>query len=116
MEQRCQKCDSPVGAEQAFCATCGAVIGMNLGATQAGSGWDLASTVVGPHASKPPQRSTGERRAHPTRPEAAPPKPQPAPPAPQKGSNSLLLAVIGFVAVLLIGGLVVLLLYLNSKG
>ena len=111
MEKRCHKCDSPVGAEQAFCATCGAVIGMNLGATQAGSGWDLASTIVGPHSSTPPQRSTGERRAQPGRPETAPPKP-----APQKGGNSLLLAVIGFVAVLLIGGLVVLLLYLNSKG
>jgi hypothetical protein len=111
MEKRCQKCDSPVGAEQAFCATCGAVIGMNLGKTQAGGGWDLASTLVGPHASTPPQRSTGERRVQPSQPEG--PKP---PPAPQKGGNSLLLAVIGFVAVLLIGCLVMLLLYLNSKG
>ena len=114
MEKRCQKCDSPVGAEQAFCATCGAVIGMNLGATQAGSGWDMASTLVGPHTSTPPQRSTAERRADPSRLEG--PKPQPAPPAPQKGGNSLLLAVIGFVAVLLVGGLVVLLLYLSSQG
>jgi hypothetical protein len=114
MEKRCQKCDSPVGAEQAFCATCGAVIGMNLGTTQAGGGWDLASTVVGPHSSTPPQRSTAERSARPSRPEAAvAPPPQPAP---RKSSNSLVLAVIGFVAVLLIGGLVVLLLYLNSQG
>lgn len=113
MEKRCHKCDSPVGADQAFCATCGAVIGMNLGATQAGGGWDLASTVVGPHASTPPQRSTAERAARQSRPEA--PKPQLAAPAPRKG-NSVLLAVIGFVAVLLIGGLVVLLLYLNSQG
>ena len=109
MEKRCQKCDSPVGAEQAFCATCGAVIGMNLGTTQAGGGWDLASTIVGPHSSTPP-RASAERRAHQTRPEAAPP-----PPAPRKG-NLVTLAVIGFVAVLLIGGLVVLLLYLNSQG
>lgn len=113
MEKRCQKCDSPVGADQAFCATCGAVIGMNLGKTQAGGGWDLASTLVGPHSSTPPQRSTAERAARPSRPET--PRPQPAP-APRKSSNSLLLAVIGFVAVLLIGGLVVLLLYLNSQG
>jgi hypothetical protein len=114
MEKRCQKCDSPVGAEQAFCATCGAVIGMNLGSTQAGGGWDLASTIVGQHSSTPPQRSTAERRAqHPTRPEAA--RPQPAP-APRKGGNTVILAVIGFVAVLLIGGLVILLLYLNSQG
>lgn len=110
MEKRCDKCDSPVGAEQAFCATCGAVIGMNLGTTQAGGGWDLASTVVGPPTGTQP-RSTGERRAHPTRPEAS--KPQPAP-APRKSNNTLLLAVIGFVAVLLIGGLVILLL-LNSQ-
>jgi hypothetical protein len=110
MEKRCDKCDSPVGAEQAFCATCGAVIGMNLGKTQAGGGWDLASTVVGPQAGTPP-RSTAERRAPPSRPEA--PKPQPAP-APRKRNNTLLLAVIGFVAVLLIGGLVLLLL-LNSQ-
>ena len=115
MEKRCQKCDSPVGAEQAFCATCGAVIGMNLGSTQVGGGWDLASTIVGQHSSTPPQRSTAERRAqHPTRPEAARPQ-QPAP-APSKGGNTVILAVIGFVAVLLIGGLVVLLLYLNSQG
>lgn len=111
MEKRCQKCDSPVGADQAFCATCGAVIGMNLGKTQAGGGWDMASTIVGPHSSTPPQRSTAERRARPSRPETVPPPP----PAPRKG-NSVILAVIGFVAVLLIGGLIVLLLYLNSQG
>jgi hypothetical protein len=85
---------------------------MNLGKTQAGGGWDLASTVVGMHSSTPP-RSTAERRAHPTRPEAAAPLPAPLP-APRK-SNTLLLAVIGFVAVLLIGGLVVLFIYLNSQ-
>src|SRR5215217_6448102 len=110
MEKRCQKCDSPVGAEQAFCATCGAVIGMNMGATQAGGGWDLASTVVGKQQPSTPQRSTAERHAHPSRPEAAPPE------APLRKGNPVLLAVIGFVAVLLIGGLVLLLLYLNSQG
>ncbi len=112
MEKRCHKCDSAVGADQAFCATCGAVIGMNLGKTQAGGGWDLASTIVGPHSSTPPQRSTAERRARPSRPETAPPTPAPAP----RKNNSALLAVIGFVAVLLVAGLVVLLLYLNSQG
>ncbi|MFL6331923.1 MAG: zinc-ribbon domain-containing protein [Pyrinomonadaceae bacterium] len=105
MEKRCHKCGSPVGAEQAFCPTCGAVIGMDLGTTQAGGGWDLASTVVGKPPSTP-QRSTAERGGRPSRPEAAAP-------APPRKSNSLLLAVIGFVAVLLIGGLVVLLLYLK---
>jgi hypothetical protein len=105
MEKRCHKCGSAVGSEQAFCPTCGAVIGMDLGTTQAGGGWDLASTVVGKPPSTP-QRSTAERAERPSRPEAA------APPPPRK-SNSLLLAIIGFVAVLLIGGLVVLLLYLK---
>ena len=113
MEKRCHKCDSPVGADQAFCPTCGAVMGMNLGKTQAGGGWDLASTVVGKQPPSTPTRASAERRAHPSRPEAAPPQPAPAP---SKSSNSLILAVIGFVAVLLIGGLVVLLLYLNSQG
>ncbi|HEX7317746.1 MAG TPA: zinc-ribbon domain-containing protein [Pyrinomonadaceae bacterium] len=108
MEKRCQKCGSSVGAEQAFCPTCGAVIGMNLGATQVGGGWDMASTVVGQKLpSTPPPRSSAERRAHQTRPEAPPP-----PPAPRK-SNTVLLAVIGFVAVLLIGGLII---FLLTKG
>jgi hypothetical protein len=110
MEKRCHKCDSPVSAEQAFCPTCGAVIGMVDAAPRADGGWDLASTVVGQQQPTTPPRSTAERRAQPTRPEAATPQP-----APRKG-NTMLLAVIGFVAVLLIGGLVVLLLYLNSKG
>jgi hypothetical protein len=112
MEQRCQKCGSTVGADQAFCATCGAVIGMNMGATQAGGGWDLASTVVGKQPPSGTPRISAERRAHPSRPEAPRPQPAPAPPK----SNTMLLALIGFVAVLLIGGLVVLLLYLNSQG
>jgi hypothetical protein len=115
MEKRCHKCDSPVGAEQAFCPTCGAVIGMSEAAPRADGGWDLASTVVGQQQSGTPQRSTAERRTHPTRPEAAPPQSAPPQSAPRK-SSSMLLALIGFVAVLLIGGLVLLLLYLNSKG
>ena len=109
MEKRCQKCGAAVGAEQVFCPSCGAVIGMNLGTTQAGSGWDMASTVVGQQLPSTPSRSSAERRAHQTRPEAT--RPQPAP----RKVNTVLLAVIGFVAVLLIGGLLILLL-LNSKG
>jgi hypothetical protein len=108
MEKRCHKCGSPVGAEQAFCPTCGAVIGMSDAAPRADGGWDLASTVVGEQKPTTPQRSTAERRANPTQPEAAPPQPPP-----RKG-NSMFLAIIGFVAVLLIGGLVILLLYLNK--
>jgi hypothetical protein len=78
--------------------------------SQQGGGWDLASTVVGQQMPSTPPRASAERRAHPSRPEAATPQPQPG------GSNTVLLAVIGFVAVLLIGGLVILLLYLNSQG
>jgi hypothetical protein len=114
MEKRCHKCGSPIGTEQAFCPKCGAVIGMNLGTTQVGGGWDMASTVVGQRLpTTPPPRASAERRAHPDRPEAAPA--QPAPPA-KLGGSTILLAVIGFVAVLLIGGLLILLLYLNSQG
>lgn len=113
MGQHCQNCGSPVGAEQAFCPKCGAVIGINPGKTQDDGGWDLASTLVGQPRPTAPQRPSAERRAHPTRPEAAPPPT--APTAPRKGS-SVLLAVVGFVAVLLIGGLLILLLYLNSQG
>ena len=110
MEKRCKKCGSPVGADQAFCPTCGAVMGMSTTAPQQGGGWDLASTVVGQQMPTTPARASAERRAHPSRPEAATPQPPP------RRSNTVLLAVIGFVAVLLIGGLVLLLLYLNSQG
>ncbi|MFL6257589.1 MAG: zinc-ribbon domain-containing protein [Pyrinomonadaceae bacterium] len=109
MEKRCHKCGSPVGAEQAFCPTCGAVIGMSEAAPRADGGWDLASTVVGQQQPATPPRASAERRAHQTRPEAAPQQP-----APRK-SNAMLLALIGFVAVLLIGGLIILLLYLNQQ-
>lgn len=111
MEKRCHKCGAPVGAEQAFCPKCGAVIGMSAGATQVGGGWDMASTVVGQRMpTTPPPRASAERRAHPARSEATPAAPAP------RGGNTILLAVIGFVAVLLIGGLLILLLYLNSQG
>ena len=111
MEKRCNKCGSPVAADQAFCPKCGAVIGMNLGTTQVGGGWDMASTMVGQRMpGTPPARPSAERRAATSQPEAPPPAP------PKSGGNTILLAVIGFVAVLLIGGLLILLLYLNSQG
>lgn len=108
METRCQQCDSPVGAEQAFCPKCGAVIGMNASAPQKGGGWDMASTMVGQQLPTPPARASAERRAH--------PGPVTSAPTPSRGGNTVLLAVIGFVAVLLIGGMLILLLYLNSQG
>ena len=109
METRCQKCGAGVGADQAFCPRCGAVVGMSgAAAPRRDEGWDMAATMVGqqlPPASARP-RAAAERPAHAT------PAPTPAP----KRGNAVLLAVIGFVAVLLIGGLLLLLLYLNSQG
>jgi hypothetical protein len=58
-------------------------------------------------ASKP--RSTAERAALEA---SAPTKPYAA----ARGGNGLLFAVLGFVAVLLAGGLLIFLLYMNSKG
>src|SRR4051794_37210480 len=72
MEKRCHKCGSPVGTEQAFCPTWGAVIGLGLGATQAGGGWDLASAGVGKPPSTP-QGSPAGRGGRPSRAEAAAP-------------------------------------------
>jgi len=108
METRCQKCGATVNADQAFCPRCGAVVGMSGAAPRRDQGWDMAATVVGqqlPPTARP--RPSAERPAH-----AAHAGDAPAP----KSGNAVLLAVIGFVAVLLIGGLLILLLYLNSQG
>ena len=107
METRCQKCGAGVAADQAFCPRCGAVVGMSGAAPRRDEGWDMAATVVGqqlPPAARP--RPSAERPSHAA--QAAAPE--------RKSGNAVLLAVIGFVAVLLIGGLLVLLLYLNSQG
>lgn len=102
---RCQKCGAGLAADQAFCPKCGAVVGMSAAAPRRGEGWDMAATVVGqqlpPAATRP--RPSAERPSQPA--QAAP-----------KGGNVVLLAVIGFVAVLAIAALVILLLYLNSQG
>jgi len=47
METRCEGCGSPVGAEQAFCPRCGAVIGMADAGGQRDEGWDMQTTMVG---------------------------------------------------------------------
>ena len=108
METRCQKCGAGLGADQAFCAKCGAVVGMGSGADaqRDEEGWDMAATMMG-QPTPPRPRPSAERRSL-----AAPADAAPAP----KGGNAVLLAVIGFVAVLAIAGLVILLLYLNSQG
>jgi ribosomal protein S27AE len=123
MQQSCQKCGAEVRAEQAFCSKCGAVVGMGDAGGAKRDEWDMASTFVTKKPmtaplSRPP--ATAER----TMPTATVSDPGPAPvgatPAaaatkPARANNTLLFAVIGVVAVLLVGVLL-LLLYMNSKG
>ena len=139
METRCEGCDSPVGAGQAFCPRCGAVIGMaDAGEQKRDEGWDMQTTMVGRKPARKPAPRTAPEQAPPVAP-AQPPaahgkapdagkavtarpavvsakapatvpgaaqasKPAPAP----RGVNLVLLAVIVFVAVLLIGGVLLL--------
>ena len=129
MEMRCHKCGASVNADQAFCSKCGAVVGMSDTAQKGGDEWNMAATMVGkkmpiPESSKP----TVVRKAMPSdNPRPAPPPQQAYTPPQQQqsyqqpassgsSSNAMLLAVIGLVAVLLIGALLALLFYLNSQG
>ncbi|PYT02259.1 MAG: hypothetical protein DMF65_07000 [Acidobacteria bacterium] len=132
MELKCQKCGASVTSDQAFCPKCGAVVGMSDAAQNRGGEWDMAATMVGkqmpttppPRPSTPPSRpasrpSTAAAAATPARSSADAPAhstPSRAPEPARRGSNTVLLAIIGFVAVLLIGGLLILLFYLNSQG
>ena len=142
METRCNDCDSPVGAEQAFCPRCGAVIGMTGAGERSDEGWNLESTIIGkkpvtqperpaprpePQQAPTPARAKSHEAPRPATAKGAPVTaevPGPAKQAPaqvattqnaaektpsSRGVNTLLLAVIGVVAVLLIGGLLLLL-------
>ncbi|HVF44680.1 MAG TPA: zinc ribbon domain-containing protein [Pyrinomonadaceae bacterium] len=127
--QTCQKCGAEVKAEQAFCSKCGAVVGMgDAAARKGGDEWDMASTFVTKKPGTAPLHrpgATGER-ARPVTADRAAPTPAPAPgPAPTPadaatkpagGGNKMLYALIGFVAVLIAGVLLILLFYMNSKG
>jgi hypothetical protein len=110
METRCQKCGAPANADQPFCSKCGAVVGMSDAGQSRGEGWDMAATVVGQKLPPMSQPRSSAAAAQPSRAVQADATPAPA----ASGGNTVLLAVIGFVAVLLIGGLLILLLYLNS--
>lgn len=126
MEQTCQKCGATVNSEQAFCSKCGAVVGMGDSEKRAGEEWDLASTFVAkkpgtaPLPHRPP--ATAERELpsavdapSPARPDVPVSAPASAPaPAPSRGSNTMLYAVVGFFVVLLVGGLLILLFFLNK--
>jgi uncharacterized membrane protein len=127
MEQSCQKCGAKVGSEQAFCPRCGAVLGMSDAGSSQGAEWDMASTMVGkklpatppprPQAPQPqPQQQTRNASApssagsYAATPAVAPAK------ATTRAISGPLIAIIGFAAVLIIGGLLIFLYYLNSQG
>jgi hypothetical protein len=126
MEQSCHKCGAKVGGEQAFCPRCGAVVGMSDAGHSQGGEWDMASTMVGKKLPQTPQ----QRPPAPPQPPQTPPPPRHAAAAPQgsyapqaapaqattRGISASLIAVIGFAAVLIIGGLLIFLFYLNSQG
>jgi len=103
METRCQRCGTPATSGQAFCVKCGAVIGM-VDAGGDDASLNLAATMVGSKlpAAPPPRPAP--------RPPAARPAAPPAPAAsPSRGGRTLLLAVVGFMLVLLVGSLFILL-------
>src|SRR5437588_7219716 len=112
MELKCQKCDASVTSDQAFCPKCGAVVGMSDAAQNRGGEWDMAATMVGKQmpstppsrpAPKPSAAAAKSARSSSHAPAHSTPSHVPEPAG--SGSNTVLLAVIGFVAVLLIGGL-----------
>ena len=120
MEQTCQKCGAAVNAEQAFCSKCGAVVGMGEAPRRGGDEWDMASTFVSkksgtaPLPLRPP--ATAEREL-PTALDAPGPAHTDADAnGAARGNNTKVYAVVGFVVVLLVGGLLILLFYLNSRG
>jgi cytochrome c-type biogenesis protein CcmH/NrfG len=95
---------------------------MSGAAPDGGEGWDMPDTVLGrkplaarrPSAEQPAAPAPAEA-ARPVRAEAArPARDDAAEVPPRAGGKTLLLAVIVFVAVLLVGGLLVML-YLTSE-
>jgi hypothetical protein len=111
MEDKCKRCGAPVTSDQAFCQKCGAVIGMSAAQKADDPSLNLAATVVGKnHPSTP-----SSHKPRTTRPPAPPPPPRPRTPDAQakSGGNTMTLVIVGFVAVLLIGGLLIMLLWMS---
>lgn len=136
MEIKCQKCGEVASDDQAFCSKCGAVLGMG----DAGQAHDepkpnLAATMVGkfpftpppskPAPSPPPQARGAQAQAAPPPARQAPP---PQPPRQQqafppslneqpraRGGGVWLRVIIGFVAVLLVGALLIYLFFFNLR-
>jgi hypothetical protein len=121
MEQICQKCGATVNTEQAFCSKCGAVVGMGEAPRKGGDEWDMASTFVSkksgtaPLPQRPPATAERVMPAALDAPGPAHTDAHAATPA-RGGNNTTLYAVMGFVVVLLVGGLLIILFYMNSKG
>jgi hypothetical protein len=121
MEQICQKCGATVNSEQAFCSKCGAVVGMGEAPRSGGDEWDMASTFVSkksgtaPLPQRPPATAERVMPAALDAPGPAHTDAHAATPA-RGGNNTMVYAVVGFVVVLLVGGLLILLFYLNSRG
>lgn len=118
MDKSCQKCGTTLAADQAFCSKCGAVVGMGDAGQNQGGDWNLAATMVGKKLPPTPRPASSGAATQPARSSAAAPAPAAgvaSQPAPSRGVSPKLLAVIGFVVVLVIGGLLILLFYLNSR-
>lgn len=121
MELQCQKCGASVPSGESFCPRCGAVVGMTDTSQQSGGEFNMAATMVGKKlpttppprpASRPPAQTS--QPSYPSAPASYPAQDAPVQ-QPARGSNTMLLAVIGFVAVLIIGGLLVFLIYLTMQ-
>jgi hypothetical protein len=133
MEIKCQKCGASASDDQAFCAKCGAVLGMgDAGKPREDSPPNLAATVVGkfpltpppkPAPSPPPQSAQTPAAPPPVQTPARPSTPRPQPPVspptpagpPRAGGSTALLVIIGFVAVLLVGALLIYLFLFNLR-
>ncbi len=137
MATTCKKCGATATGDQAFCPKCGAVIGMEA-APNPNTPPDLGATVVGQRFNVPPPKP--KPTPPPTPPAPATPSSasavgaggaatRPEPPRDagaarhavvaadgKSGSKLVLLVVAGFIAVMLIGGFLLVLLYLFFGG
>ena len=119
MENKCHKCGAPVASGEPFCGRCGAVVGMRDAAPKPDqSSPDFAATFVGKQPAtkrRPTSPGITKERTMPPHESSAPAGTRPEAGRAGGGSRARY-AVIGFVAVLLVGGLLLLLLWLNSGG
>jgi len=105
MENRCQRCGTSAAGDQAFCARCGAVLGM-VDEAGADASPNLAATMVGAKLPTPAQAP---------RPATRRPAPPAAPTKARGGNTLMILLAVGLVAVLLVGSLL-LLFFLLGRG